>query len=107
MNTTITSVAGKTNNDKVRVYAAQLIAWAGKRVRVRFVKKDMSERTMTIVPRNAWNAQNGIETTLWGKRMIRTKVSRNMVTVCELLESGMFQPRTIALDRVLAMELAA
>jgi len=107
MNTTITSVAATTNSNNAREYAAKMIAWAGKRVRATFIKKDGAIRTMICVPKNAWNEQNGIETTTWGKKMIRTKVSRNMVTVCELLDSGVFQPRTINLGRILALELAA
>lgn len=106
MNTTIMTVAKNTYSDNVRAFAAVMLAWAGKRVRATFVKKDGTIRTMVCVPRNSWNAQNGIETTASGIRMIRTKVARGMVTVCELLESGVFQPRTINLNRILTLELA-
>jgi len=106
MNTTIISINDNTINQKVRDLTERLISWRGKRVRVEFVKKDGSNRKMVIIPRNAWNEMNGLESTQSGRKMVATKCDRNMATVTEILEEGKFQPRTLNLATVTVMELA-
>ena len=105
MNSTINSVHDNTMNLKVRSYTKTIIANMGKMMRCEFVKKDGSVREMYFIPRNAWNEQNGIETTVQGRAMIETKCGKNMITVCEFLGDGKFQPRTINLEKVLSLEV--
>ena len=106
MNTSIISVDEKTLDNKVYELTQRLIRWRGKRVNVSFTKKDGTLRNMTIVPRNSWNEINGRSLTRQGKKMIETKCNHGMVSVVEMLEDGVIQPRTINLNTVQTMELA-
>lgn len=105
MNTSIISVDEKTLDNKVYELTQKLIRWRGKKVNVSFTKKDGTLRNMTIVPRNSWNEINGNILTSRGKKMVETKCNHNMVSVVEMLDGGVIQPRTINLNTVQRMEL--
>lgn len=100
MNKSIETVALNSTDERVRELTRQLFELAGKKVRVRFVKKDGNIRTMDCVPRNQFNALFGIESTKSGKAMVKTKALRNMITVAEIIDSG-FRARTINLETVI------
>lgn len=100
MNKSIETVALNSKNERVRELTRQLFELAGKRVRVKFVKKDGKIRTMDCVPRNQFNAIFGNESTKSGKAMVETKALRNMITVAEIIDNG-FQARTINLETVI------
>lgn len=100
MNKSIETVALNSKNERVRELTRQLFELAGKRVRVKFVKKDGNIRTMDCVPHNQFNALFGIESTDRGKAMVETKALRNMITVAEIVDNG-FQARTINLETVI------
>jgi hypothetical protein len=100
MNKSIETVALNSKDERVRELTRQLFELAGKKVRVKFVKKDGNVRTMDCVPRNQFNALFGIESTKSGKAMVKTKALHNMITVAEIIDSG-FRARTINLETVI------
>ena len=104
MNKSIETVALNTDNERIRALTQTLYAYAGKRVRVTFVKKNGETRTMVCVPKNQYNALLGITSTQQGKAMVATKAHRDMVTVAEVVDTAdgaKLQPRTINLRTVI------
>lgn len=105
MNASITTINNNTMNLDVRELTKMIISGNGKLFRAVFTKKDGSVRTMVFTPSIGWNRLNGIDTTSVGAKMVNTKCGRNMATVCERLDNGVFQPRTLNLEKVISLEL--
>lgn len=105
MNTTIKEINNTTMNPKVLEFARMLVKNPKKVFEATFTKKNGELRKMKFVPNNAWNEQNGIETTAQGAKMVATKCKNGMATVCEMLEAGRFQCRTLNLASVIDLHI--
>ena len=114
MNRSILYVDEHTREARVRYFTDMLIRNRNKKFVATFVKKDGSIRSMTFVPRTEYNKLIGKETTAWGREMVKSKARLNMITVTELyVPDGVigshecFRPRTINLNTILDLRLAA
>lgn len=105
MNTTIVEVNNNTMNLKVRELTKKLIANSGKLFKATFTKGDGSVREMIFSIATNWNNLCGITTTEQGKKMISTKCKKNILSVCEKIGEGMFQPRSISLEKVISLDV--
>ena len=106
MNSTITEISNTTVNPKVLEFARMLVKNPKKVFMATFTKKNGETRQMKFVPNNAWNEQNGIDTTMSGAKMVATKCAKGMATVCEMLEAGKFQVRTLNLATITDLHFA-
>jgi hypothetical protein len=100
INSSIQAISETTTSDRVRYYAKCLSMYADKRIRLSFIKKNGKIRDMVCIPRNTYNKVFAIPTTVSGRKMVATKVKRNMATVCEVIDDGTLRPRTINLDTI-------
>ena len=105
MNNTITNINDNTMDFEVRKNTKFLIANKGKTFKAVFEKVDGTIREMIFTIATNWNAMNGLETTWSGKKMVSTKCRKNMATVCEKLDNGVFQPRTLNLASIRSLEI--
>ena len=112
MNLSILSVSVNGNMDNVVRQRAQfLMDNSRKRVRVVFVKKDGSERSMVCVPKHQYNDLIGKETTEVGRHIVESKANHGMVVVSELCQPDSehgevwMRPRTIPLAKIIQMEV--
>ena len=106
MNQSIINVANHTSNLKVLAVAKFLLDNRRRRVRVSFLKKDGSVRTMTFVPDCEFNETFGINTTNFGRKIVASKCRGDMITVQEILDIGTVQPRTVNLRTVIDYRVA-
>lgn len=104
MNSTIRNIANDTTNMKILDLARKIIKPSNGLFRAVFMKKNGELRTMVFTASVNWNALNGIDTTVSGAKMVANKVKNGMATVCEKLENGKFQCRTLPLGRVVSLE---
>lgn len=107
MNRSILSVHDLTDNEKVRAATAWLIAHRDRMCVAEFTKKDGSQRTLRFLPRNEYNHLLGIPTTDIGRKIVNTKVHRDMIVVTEVCEDNRIQARTINLRTLNSLRIAA
>ena len=105
MNSTIVSVNDGTMDMRVSEFTKKMIANKGKKFRCQFEKKDGTIRDMIFSPRTGWNEVFGIEGCASGRKMITTKVGRDIITVNEIIEEGKIQPRSISLRKVITLDV--
>jgi len=110
MNQSIMTSDETTTDAKVREYTDLLICNRGKRFVATFIKQNGDVRSMTFVPRNEYNKLIGIGTTHIGRKIVRSKAMKDMITVVEILSIGcheVIQPRTINLRTIIDLKVAA
>jgi len=106
MNQSIETVRNNSINPIAKTFAQFLIDNEGHRFIATFEKVNREIRTMLFVPRNQYNRLMGIESTTWGREMVKTKALNDMITVVEILDSNTVQPRTINLGKLITLKVA-
>ena len=107
MNSSIVSVLNNTTNLKVLEIAKFLVENRNSRVELTFLKKDGSTRKLQFVPDSEYNRTFGIKSCPVGRKIVSTKVDKDMITVQEIVDFGTVQPRTVNLRTVLSYRKVA
>ena len=111
MNKSIIEIIEHTTNPRARQFAEYLLDNRNSRIRVTFLgKNDGQEHTLVCVPNHSWKRLIGDNSPLdkSSEKMLRTKMLRDIVTVC-VMKQGVggypqFEPRSIPLNNIISVE---